>query len=364
MRFTGRWTHRMTLAFRAWPREPQAHRLAVMAKEWSVDGLTYNRNEHLEACHRIGQKNFAAWELSDEDALTLSASGTAGAVVERMRIKCPGTMDVRAKKECWLEADVTVYPDACTRAYSAATYTARTLECPWDALADTLAEKWRRADEIQKNHMASSYGKKRNEEWLKTVEPRTFDGFELHETADVIDIPKIAESILSGKVVVFKAGAIDAETFSELRDKLNYYTVPGRAPDEEGGLYRGYQLGDGVIRWTRRTVEGDPDHGPEAHLRKMHEATRSAGQSRRRTIFVGQVVTRISERFGVSRQRAMSVFLEEGIVDYLVRSYDAAAEAGKLYVHGNPEKDLRGFISEAVRIVAFYIEGVMGREVA
>ena len=364
MRFTNRWLHSMTLSFRAWPREPQAHRLSVMAKEWSVDGLTYNRNEHLEACHRIGQKNFAAWEISDEDALALSASGTAGARVERMRIKCPGTMDSQARKECWLEVDVTVYPDACSKPYGPALRLARTVECPWDRLAERLASVWSRADEVQVKHMARSFGRARAEAWLKTFEPRTFDGFELYGAADAIDVSKVAESILAGKVVVFRSADVDADTFMKLRERLNYYTVPGRAPDEEGGLYRGYQLGDGVIRWTRRTVEGDPDHGPEAHLRKMHEATRSAGQSRRRTIFVEQVVMRVSERFGVSRQRAMSVFLEEGIVDYLVRSYDAAAEAGKLYVHGNPEKDLRGFISEAVRIVAFYIEGVMGREVA
>ena len=364
MRFTNRWQHKMTLTFRVWPREPRAHQLSVMGKEWSVDGLTYNRNEHLEACHRLGQKGFAAWEISDADALTIAASGTAGAVVEKMRVKCPGTMDGRIKKECWLEVDVTVYPNANTKPYGPAMRLTRTVACPWDGLAARLQEQWRQGDAVQRGHMTRNCGKERQAKWLPTFEPRTFEGFEMYESRTVINVPRIAESIMSGKVVVFKVGDVDTETFQKLRDKLNYYTIPGRKPEEEGGLYRGYQLGDGVIRWARRAVEGDPDYGREAHMRKMHRATREAGQSRRRTHFVEQVVTRISERFGVSRQRTMSVFIEQGLVDYLVRSYDAAAAEGKLRIHSDPGTDMRGFVSEAVRIVEFFIEGVLDREVA
>ena len=364
MTFTNRWQHRMTLTFRAWPREARAHKLSVMAEEWSVDGMTYNRNEHLEVVHRIGQKGFAAWELSDEDAATLSLVGDTGAKIERMRVRCPGTMANTYKKECWLEAEILVYPDAVARIYGPAGRKTRTLACPWDELEDLIKKRWSQGDAVSENRVRNWTSRERYAKWKATYEPRTFSGFEVYISAQVINLEEIARKILAGKVVVFKDTAVSAELMAELRDKLNYFTFEGRKPDEPGGLLKGYQLGDGIIRWTKRTPKTDPDYGREGHMRKMHQKRTIEGQERRRTIFVGEVVEGVARKYGISHQTVMSVFLAEGLVDYLMRSYDAAAKGGKLYVHGIPRHDLRGFVSEAVRVVSFFIEGITEREVA
>ena len=341
MTFTNRWQHRMTLRFRAWPREPRAHRLSVMAEEWSVDGMTYNRYAHLDVVHRLGAKGFASWELSDEDAEKLSVAANAGVKIERMRIRCPGTMESSHKKECWFEADCLVYPDAPPHAYPPALRTTRCMACPWDELEGQLRAWWRKGDEK-----------------TGVREPRTFCGFEVYVSAQVINLEEIARHILEGRVVVFKDTAVSAELLVELRRKLNYFTFPGRKPDEPGGLFMGYQLGDGIIRWRKRLAKTDPDYGREAHMRKMHEKTKAAGQNRRRTVFVSEVVERIAEKYGISHQTVMSVFLAEGIVDYLMRSYDALMAAGEIYVHGDPKTDLRGMISETVRVLSFFLEGI------
>ena len=81
MNYTGRWRHELKLTFRVWPRDARAMKLALAGEEWSGDGMTYNRNEHLEVVHRIGLKGFAPFELSDADAMTLAAVGAASLAV-------------------------------------------------------------------------------------------------------------------------------------------------------------------------------------------------------------------------------------------------------------------------------------------
>ena len=364
MTFTNRWQHRMTLTFRAWPRETRAHKLSVMAEEWSVDGMTYNRNEHLEVVHRLGRKGFAAWELSDEDAATLSLVGDTGAKIERMRVRCPGTMASDYKKECWLEADVLVYPDAAARLYGPAGRKTRTLACSWDELEDLLKKRWRQGDEVAEHRVKGWTSRERYAKWKASYEPRTFSGFEVYVSAQVINLEEIAGKILAGKVVVFRGNAVSTELMAELREKLNYFTFEGRKADEPGGLLKGYQLGDGIIRWTPRLAKTDPEYGRGNHIKRMHRKRTIEGQERRRAIFVGEVVEGVARKYGVSHQSVMSVFLEHGLVDYLMRSYDDAAASGAVYIHGIPKCDLRGFVSEAVRVVSFFIEGVTEKEVS
>ena len=358
MTFLNRWQHTMTLTLRVWPREIRAHKLSVLGKEWSVDGMTFNVNEKLEVVHRLGEKGFAAWELSNEDAETLMAAGTAGAKVGAMRVRCPGTMAETNKKECWLDVDVTVYPEANDRKFTAASVFTREVICPEDEIEGRLRQAWARSDEWVVTHVRRTRSKERAAAFESTYEPRTFSGFVLMERAPQIDVAAVARHILAGKVVLFRSQDISAKTLGELRSKLNYYTVPGRKPEEDGGLFRGYQLGDGVVRWRWRCKAEDREANKVKVLQRMHKATRDKGQANRRTYFIGEVVERIAKQYGVSRQRVMARFLDEGIVDFLFRSYEAAVAKGRIKIHSQPEVDLRGFVSEAVRVVSFIIDGL------
>ena len=86
----------------------------------------------------------------------------------------------------------------------------------------------------------------------------------------------------------------------------------------------------------------------------MHESTREKGRSTRRRYFLENTVTRFAERIGWPRQRVMARFLDDGVVDWLMRSVDnvkplRSREASSL---------LAGRISDAVNALEFYYRAV------
>ena len=119
-------------------------------------------------------------------------------------------------------------------------------------------------------------------------------------------------------------------------------------------MLRGYQFPDRIVRWNRRV---DPDKREEevvARLGSMHKTTREKGRTSRRTYFIENVVTRFAERVGMSRQRVMARFLDEGVVDWLIRSVDNVQPI----LFRETSSLLRGRISDAVNALEFYYRAV------
>ena len=328
MNYTGRWRHELKLTFRVWPRDARAMKLALAGEEWSGDGMTYNRNEHLEVVHRIGAKGFAPFELSDADAATLSAIGDAGAKLGEMMIRCPGSLAEIAKKECWLDVRVVVYPKA----------------------------KWRNPECGFRSH------------YIEGETPEAALAAKGVEAGKVIFVDRPAQIDVAGfarqmvaedAVLVFDSRRIAGALAKRVREQLSYAVFADRRPDEEGGLYLGYQLADRVFRWQRRVPAERREAERADRLDRMHRATREKGAASRRAYYIGNVVRRIAEKYGVSEQRVMSRFVEEGILDWLLRSVDKV----KPVLMRETASLLRGKVSDAVRSIDFYIRGLGDGEV-
>ena len=141
-----------------------------------------------------------------------------------------------------------------------------------------------------------------------------------------------------------------------LVEKANFWTVPGREPWEDGGAFRGYQFPDRIVRWIRRVDEENREANSAVRLGQMHDITREKGKSNRRRYFLENVVTRFAERIGWPRQRVMARFLDDGIVDWLMRSVDNV----KPILFRETSSLLRGRVSDAVNALEFFYRAVEG----
>ena len=137
-------------------------------------------------------------------------------------------------------------------------------------------------------------------------------------------------------------------------DKAMFWTVPGREPWADGGALRGYQFADRIVRWTRRVDVENRAENDAQRLARMHDSTRDKGRSNRRRYFLENTVTRFAERIGWPRQRVMARFLDEGIVDWLMRSVDNV----KTVKSRETNALLRGRVSDAVNALEFYYRAI------
>ena len=363
MTFTGRFRHRMRFSMRVWPRDIGAANRSLRQKEIPVSGMWLNKYGKMEVVYRYGNipTQFHAFELSDADADKLTEVGAAGAVLGKMVIHCPGTRDGSVKKECRLEVNVTVYPDAPDgKTYHNGLY--NFIDCKPEEIPAELTKVWGVLYGFAVRHEERFWGKKRRAARVAAVQPYEYKGHVILDNPQLLDIDTLARQIMMGKAILLSDTAFTGKMADIVRERLEYYTVPGRKPDEEGGLFHGYQLGGYVFRY-HRAVERDAQHLAR-HMEKMHESVRNGGQVRRRDIFIRAVIDRIATKYGLSEQRVMLRFIQGGILDYLIRSYEAAASDGRLYIHGIPEHDMRAFINYAVNIVSFIVEGLTDEEAA
>ena len=126
------------------------------------------------------------------------------------------------------------------------------------------------------------------------------------------------------------------------------------APDEPGGALRGFQFQERVFRLNRRrTGEAWKEH-LSSHMEMMHSQTREKGLTTRRTYFVEQTVTRFAERVGWPRQRVMSQFLDDGIIDWLLRTVESVPTV----VNRDTETLLTAKVNQAVSALEFYYRAV------
>lgn len=346
MKLTSRWRHRLTLRFRVWPKFKETHDIIERETLIPVNGIRITKDGRAEAWNQTsGGVCGAAFEIGDDDFDLLTAVPKAGARMPRfgkMSVRAPGTADGRVRKECWLEVPVLAYADAPERKVSA-WGDGWTCRSPHEVFGETPEDALGLA--------GASFAK------LVFVE----------SDADVDEDLICREVVENGAIVVLNhrpapglRGGVSTETGRRLMAKAAFWTVPGREPWEDGGALRGYQFADRIVRWTRRVDEANRAENDARRLAKMHDALRDRGRAARRKYFLESAVTRFAERVGWPRQRVMARFLDDGIVDWLMRSVENVKP-----VQGRDRVALlRGRVGDAVNALEFYYRAVesMARE--
>ncbi|MBO5906234.1 MAG: hypothetical protein J6Q84_07440 [Kiritimatiellae bacterium] len=360
MSFIGKWQHKTRFSMRVWPRGEKAIKLSLAGEKWSVDGMTFNVNERLEVVHRLDQKNFAPFELSEDDAERLMSVGASGAKLGDMWIHCPGTLDSRAKKECYLEVNVTVYPQCAeeVRPFSGGRTAIHCQECD---IEKEIRRQWADADDRTYKRILKHHGKALSSKWKASHVQNEWNGYTLYSNPKILNVDVVAQNMFEGRVALFDARHFTGRMMEHLRKRLNYYVVPDRDPGEEGGLFRGYQFAGRFFLYFEETPKEEGVSKRASHVAKMNEATREKGRASRRTYFVRKVIEGIAERYGVSVQRVTTRFIEEGILDYLIRS----AESVPYGVGIRPRQASQFYgakIKEAVEIVSIIVEGLAAME--
>ena len=339
-KYTGRWRHRLKLVFRAWPKYKKAHEAIASMDQIRIAGVRMGDDGSGEVWS-AGGRGACVFELSDEDFDTLTAIPKAGARMLMsnrggMVVRAPGTTDSRVKKECWLDVPVFAYHDAP------------------EGMVTMWGDGWRAAapHEIVGETPEDALGMAGAPCGRVVFFERDADVDEDLIWREVVE--NDAMVVLNRRPARPGGRGVTAETGRRLLRKSLFWTVPGRRPWEDGGALRGYQFPDRIVRWTRRPDGGDTPENAAAHLRLMHETIRERGRASRRAYFLEETVARFAERVGMSRQRVMSRFLDDGVVDWLMRSVEAVPP-----VKGREASALlRGRVGDAADALEFYYRAV------
>ena len=339
-KYIGRWKHRLTLHFRVWPKFKETHEAIAKEKLIPINGIRITDDGKAEVWNQTSAGICGAvFEMSDDDFDILTAIPKAGArmpMYRKMVVHTPGTTDERIKKECWLEVPVFAYPEA-TESKISIWGTHWSGRSPHEVFGETPEDALGLA--------GASYGK------IVFIE-NDEDVDEELICREVVD--NDAMIVLNRRPSPGMRGGVSTEMGCKLMAKAAFWTIPGREPWKDGGALRGYQFADRIVRWNRRVDTENREVDSEKRLAAMHESTREKGKSTRRKYFLENVVTRFAERIGWPRQRVMARFLDEGIVDWLMRSVD---NVKAIRCRETPSL-LRGRISDAVNALEFYYRAI------
>ena len=342
-KYIGRWMHRLKLHFRVWPKWKEAHDAIASMKTITVNGMRINDDGLPEVWHTNAHGSWGcAFEMSEDDFDVLTAIPKAGARLPLrkgdMTIHAPGTFDSRVKKECWLEVPVFAYHDAP------------------EAMATLWGRGWKQAapHEVAGTTPEDALGQAGAPCGRIVFFERDED---IDEDVIFREVVEHDAMIVLNRRPAHPGGTgVSAETGKRLVRRARFWTVPGRRPWEDGGALRGYQFPDRIVRWHPCAGGASREEVQSARLRLMHETVREQGRASRRTYFLEKTVDRFAERVGMSRQRVVARFLDDGVVDWLMRSVEA--------VQPVPGRDanslLRGRVSDAVEALEFYYRAVEG----
>ena len=336
-KYIGRWKERLVLKFRVWPVGEEARRLTWERTEIPVHGFLVNKWGRLEAAYRFWmdpdspdkKSGYRTFELSPEDIDILAAVPLLDAkiTIKNLKIRAPGTSEGRERQISWMKVPIVVNRSKPMRVkmeshwyYSDAVPPVRRLVGPdLDALL--------------------------TEQGLEPAK-RLFIA-----TTEEVDENVIFKAVTEEDAVIVFGEGVPGDVTRRIVARARWWVVEGRKPDEPGGLLCGYQFCDRFFRWVRRGVgPGLNVHAHDRnHLEKMHEITREKGRRTRRTYFVENVVNGFAKHVGMPRQRLMARFLDDGIVDWLLRSVDA--------IPSIPGRDapalLRARVNDAIRALEF-----------
>lgn len=328
---------------RVWPQYKEGQLLVVQQKEIPIHTFSISKEGLLRAVHYVGGAVERGgkpryFEVTDADAEIVAAAADAGAKLDLTRavVHAPGTLDAHVKMECWLEIPFTSYCDAPPRTRSA---TSRYL----DKSVPTLRNLF--GSDLKSDLKAAGY------EFGKVI---------VIETQDDLDEDIICREVVTNNaIVVFLRATVDGirgRRIRKLIERAKYWVVEGRRPDEDGGLFRGYQFCDRFVRWNHSFAPREREVWIKGMLDRAHEATREKGRKARRVYFTDQVIDRFAEKIGLPRQRVASRFLDDGVVDWMLRSVD---QIKPIMMRETPAL-LRGRVGDAVNAIEFYYRGIGG----
>ena len=107
---------------------------------------------------------------------------------------------------------------------------------------------------------------------------------------------------------------------------------------------------------TAQSPEQTREEWMKGMLDRAHEATREKGRKARRVYFTDKVINRFAEKIGLPRQRVASRFLDDGVIDWMLRSVDQI----KPILMRETSVLLSGRVSDAVNAIEFYYRGIGG----
>lgn len=341
-RYIGRWKHRLTLHFRVWPKFKETHEAIAKEKLIPVNGIRINDDGKAEIWNQTrGGICGAVFEIGDDDFDVLTAIPKAGARMPKhshMVVNAPGTTDSRVKKECWLDVPVFAYPNAPEKKVSI-------WGAGWSAKAPH--EIFGATPEDALGLAGAPVGRVIFIENDEDVDEELI-------CREVVE--NDAMIVLNRRPASGLVGGVSSKMGRRLVERAMFWTVPGRDPWAEGGALRGYQFADRIVRWNRKVNEEIREEVAAVRLNRMHDTMRERGRSNRRRHFLENTVTRFAERVGISRQRVMARFLDDGVVDWLMRSVDTV----KPVMNRETSSLLRGRIGDAVNALEFYYRAVEG----
>ena len=363
MTWLNRYQHHMTLTMRAWPQNDRTHEAAIKATEYAVDGMRYTSNCRMAVTHRYGkpQSNYYSWELSKIDGERLCSIGTAGARIDAMRVKCPGTMLDSVKKECWLEVEVTVYPIAVENTRMSH---GKLLHGKEEDMRPRVEEIWAGDWELNRKwcKRAFGYAVLKYRAWLEDWEKerRTFTGIYYIMHKELVNIPLMARKIMEGKIIVidWRLHQNYQVQMSKIHAALDYYVEEGKQPDEPGGEFMGYCLGRSVFWGDGLDVPPEVlAEGEAAVAAYREEEKREKFRRKIRQHFVEDVTTRVATFYGVSRETVMARFIEVGYVDWIS---DRADQVAATYKPGEKgiEAMCKGPAWELTKVLKFCIDAM------
>ena len=357
MTWTNRYQHDMTLSIRVWPYTKSTHRASLQKSEWKVEGLKVNGHEHLEAVVRHGCMDAYTWEMSDADAERLASAGAAGAKFHKVTVRTPGTTVNNVKMECWLEVEMTLNPKAWRRKeYGKGDPVLRGTEAE---IADQVKAIWENDVTRVKKWAHERYGftKDQLEERYADYPRREFTGVHYVLNPEMADLNLLASEVMKGKAILVDRSLRNRFDVDKIDRALDYWTIPGAAPDAPGGEFNPLQLGRSVF-WCRDTsmpewMRGDGEEAvrkfhKEEHLEKMRSKTQR--------YFIEHVTERVAKRYGISRERVASRLIEEGFMDWMVEEsrkiWDDPERAKFLAVSSK----CKAAVDESAKILSFAID--------
>ena len=362
MTWTNRYQHKMTLTMRAWPTSDRTHAASMSATEFAVTGMTYTHNCRMAVTHRYdsGKNHYYSWELSKEDGNRLCSIGSAGARIDRMRVKCPGTKFDTVKKECWLEVEVTVYPMADDKPVIGKGALLRGKEADFRPVVEAVWQKdWERNRKWVKR--AFGYATRKYAAWLADWEGerRQFKGVYYVANRKMVDYPLFARKIMEGYVVVidWKLHNNYQVQMKDIHAALDYWVEEGKEPDEPGGEFMGRCLGRSVFWGESVDVPDEVLAAGETAVEKYRREERL--EKRRRGLrerFAEMVTVNVARYYGISQQLVTRRFIEAGYVEWIETLADKVANNFKEGV--GYDYNCKGPACEAAKVLEFCIDAM------
>lgn len=338
-KFMGRWRHKGSLMFRAWPMFVEARKAATTRKEIPISGMLATKSGQIEFWTFDGKRPLR-FEIGEKDVETIvnAAELDVKMLFDKMVVHCPGTLDIRVKKECWLEVPYIAYPKAPFR---------KVQSNGWGSYNDPKVPNVTKITGATIAEALQNGGV----DYSKVIAVGSDE-----EVDEDIFIREIVEN---NAAIVFPRNGVSGRVKRKLMEKAKYWVVDGRRPEEAGGALQGYEITDRFFNWNHTLGASlNKEEWKAEMLRRAHDATREKGRCSRRTYFLENVINRFAERVGQSRQHVTSRFLNEGIIDWLHRSVD---EVKPILGRDTPTL-LRGRVNEAVNALEFYYRAMEGEQ--